>query len=213
MRTVIYHHLHLSGDDGMDEQQSDWCCGWWLVGLAQKLGKQNSIFLLAPLPKSCFSKTGIWAVSRHESHHLPSSASIRRWWNGWAANWLVLWLMICRILAQKLGKHKHSQGCHFLGSGFWELFWISQNPHFWRANFPEPSWISQNPKKNLRVCASAEDNTRCCVAHEYNKQHNYLRRVVSLVLRRSSYAKNTTTLCCHRCGIDGPRLVRSNFKF
>jgi hypothetical protein len=27
MRTIIYHHLHLSGDDGMDEQQIDWCCG------------------------------------------------------------------------------------------------------------------------------------------------------------------------------------------
>jgi hypothetical protein len=25
--TVIYHHLHLSGDDGMDEQQIDWSCG------------------------------------------------------------------------------------------------------------------------------------------------------------------------------------------
>jgi hypothetical protein len=29
-RTIIYHHWHLSGDDGMDEQQVDWCCGWWL---------------------------------------------------------------------------------------------------------------------------------------------------------------------------------------
>jgi hypothetical protein len=26
-RTIIYHHLHLSGDDGMDEQQIDWSCG------------------------------------------------------------------------------------------------------------------------------------------------------------------------------------------
>jgi hypothetical protein len=27
-RTIIYHHLHLlSGDDGMDEQQIDWCSG------------------------------------------------------------------------------------------------------------------------------------------------------------------------------------------
>jgi hypothetical protein len=26
-RTFTYHHLHLSEDDGMDEQQIDWSCG------------------------------------------------------------------------------------------------------------------------------------------------------------------------------------------
>jgi hypothetical protein len=66
-------------------------------------------FNLYPLAEISFQQIRLaLSVSHHKNHHLPSSASIRRWWNGWAANWLVLWLMVGRILAQKLGKqHKH----------------------------------------------------------------------------------------------------------
>jgi hypothetical protein len=108
----------------------------------------------------------------------------------------------------------------FLGSGFWELFWISQYPLFWRANFPEPLRISQNPKK-ASVSAQAQNTTRrhrvvlftqhtACL-RKRRTQHES--RVVLLALRGSCYVKNTTTLFCRWRGVDGPQLTQSNFEF
>jgi hypothetical protein len=94
----------------------------------------------------------------------------------------------------------------FLGSGFWELFWISQNLLFWRVNFPEPSRISQNPKK-ASVSAQAQSTT-----------HDYVMLCRSRIQRVcASTEHNTTNRVTSKTrlrwrGVDGPRLARSNFE-
>jgi hypothetical protein len=47
-KTIDYHHLDMSRDDGMDEHEIDWLCGCWMSSgriLAQKLGKSQMIFV------------------------------------------------------------------------------------------------------------------------------------------------------------------------
>jgi hypothetical protein len=78
-----------------------------------------------------------------------------------------------------------------LGSGFWELFWISQNPLFWRANFPEPSRISQNPKKPVCLRKRRTQHDYIVLCHLRIQRSTHLRRVVLLALRGSF-----ELLCC-----------------
>jgi hypothetical protein len=46
-KTIDYHHLDMSRDDGLDEHGIDWLCGCHLVGfwLMDKLDKSQTIFV------------------------------------------------------------------------------------------------------------------------------------------------------------------------
>jgi hypothetical protein len=47
-KTIDYHHLDMSRDDGMDEHGIDWLCGCWMSSgriLAWKLGILQPIFV------------------------------------------------------------------------------------------------------------------------------------------------------------------------
>jgi hypothetical protein len=39
-RTINYHHLDISGHDGMDEQDIGWRNGWWLVLMRTLMGSR-----------------------------------------------------------------------------------------------------------------------------------------------------------------------------
>jgi hypothetical protein len=77
-RTINYHHLDISGHDGMDEQdvglRNVWCwCGKLL----------SSWRIVADFSSNC---NPTW--TQHNDQH----GHIRTWWNGWAGCWLEKWL-------------------------------------------------------------------------------------------------------------------------
>jgi hypothetical protein len=87
-------------------------------------------------------------------------------WSEWS-RWVLHWGQECRcclIDLERWNTNKRRSGCHFLvldflGSGFWELFWISQNPHFLARKFPRTLTNFIEPKKN-----TTRLRTSCCVA-------------------------------------------------
>jgi hypothetical protein len=102
-KTIDYHHLDMSREDGMDRHGIDWIYGCHQVRFWIKSWANHGWFVSRPHHKSDSARP-TWARWPPQNHWLSPSGHVKRRRYGWAWNWLDLWMSSGRILAQKLGK-------------------------------------------------------------------------------------------------------------
>jgi hypothetical protein len=95
-KTIDYHHLDMSRDDGMDEHGIDWLCecyGCHLVRFFLRSWANHSWWFLSNPNHKSDPAWLTWARWPPRNHRLSSSGHVKRWWHGWAWNWLALWML------------------------------------------------------------------------------------------------------------------------
>jgi hypothetical protein len=102
LRTINYHHLDISGHDGMDEQEIGWRNGWWFwwvfwLGSWAATNMKADDFCSSPNCKSN-SAWSTWTRLSSQNQQLTSSGHIRTWWDGWAGHWLEKWLVLMVLM-------------------------------------------------------------------------------------------------------------------
>jgi hypothetical protein len=91
LKTIDYHHLSMSKDDGMYEHGIGWLYGCHLVGCWHRSWANHNQFFSSTDHKSDPAWL-TWARWPHQYNSLSSSEHVKRWCHRWSWNWLALWM-------------------------------------------------------------------------------------------------------------------------